>query len=446
MAGRALVRALTHVDRLALHDRMLVEAQHAYRQGRHAEAGRLYREITDLYPEDVEAWYQLGEVMLHSGYLLGISLDEAAVPFRRAVELDPEMYPALWHLAGLLPFSSDAAEFDATVERLRRLNPDEWFIGALHTLFRGDAEERAAVLGSVGSPSVGDDVQAMMLGWFAPTPSMGVDILASVADRSPDGDFPAVAGAFEAAGLAGQGRWSDARAAFDALDRLDPALALEIEAYTAMVLPPVVPYEDLGSLRDRLAAWNGRGDDAPGGERGFSSPHFGMHPYLRDFLLGLMEARLGETAAARSHADVLDDADPPEELVNWVADLAAMVRAEAARADGDPEAALAALAEAPMWRILELDERLSPLVGQYYGPFLRAQLLREAGRDREALRWYRAGITVHDARAATAHLHRARLLAASGEGEKAAELAETLRGWWSDADPAFQTLLESLPR
>lgn len=40
--------------------------------------------------------------------------------------------------------------------------------------------------------------------------------------------------------------------------------------------------------------------------------HDDLHPHVRGFLLGLLSARLGDEAAARSYADQLQDMENPE--------------------------------------------------------------------------------------------------------------------------------------
>ena len=53
------------------------------------EAESLYNTITGTYPDDVEAWFHLGDLLFHSNPLRGRSAAEAREPFERVVRLDP---------------------------------------------------------------------------------------------------------------------------------------------------------------------------------------------------------------------------------------------------------------------------------------------------------------------------------------------------------------------
>jgi tetratricopeptide (TPR) repeat protein len=130
----------------------------------------------------------------------------------------------------------------------------------------------------------------------------------------------------------------------------------------------------------------------------------------------------------------LEAAEPPPGFGDYVSDLAVVVRAEVARAEGDPERALAVLDEAPLWTRYGLADALSPLIGHYYPVFLRAELLREAGRSREALRWYRSFPVPMLPPATLARLRSAEILESLGETERASELYREVRERWGDAD------------
>lgn len=86
----AAEEALRRADRLSQHDRWLVEALVAWRRGAAVAAESLYSNIVGRYPEDVEAWFQLGEVLFHQNPLRGRPLAEARVPFERVLALEPE--------------------------------------------------------------------------------------------------------------------------------------------------------------------------------------------------------------------------------------------------------------------------------------------------------------------------------------------------------------------
>ena len=63
--------------RLSDHDRLLVKALGARRAGTLAEAERLYRQVVDDHPDDVEAWLQLGQLLFQGNPLRGRSATDS---------------------------------------------------------------------------------------------------------------------------------------------------------------------------------------------------------------------------------------------------------------------------------------------------------------------------------------------------------------------------------
>ncbi|MBA2671730.1 MAG: hypothetical protein H0U67_15275, partial [Gemmatimonadetes bacterium] len=73
-----------------------------------------------------------------------------------------------------------------------------------------------------------------------------------------------------------------------------------------------------------------------------------------------------------------------------------------------------------------------------YGRWLRAELLRELGRDEEALRWYSTfpDPAVHDLMfVAPSHLRRAQIHERRGEREMASRHFDRFAEMWSHAEP-----------
>ena len=89
----------THRERLSTHDRLLLDAQRAWLGGAVSEAESLYVTVTSTHPDDVEAWFLLGDLLFHSNPLRGRSAREAREAFERVLELEPEHVGALVHLA-----------------------------------------------------------------------------------------------------------------------------------------------------------------------------------------------------------------------------------------------------------------------------------------------------------------------------------------------------------
>ncbi len=110
-------RAARYNARLAEQERLLVQALHARRSGAADKAERLYRTVLARYPDDVEAWYQLGEVLFHHNASRGRSLVESRVAWERVLALEPNHRTALVHLARVAAREGKRAELDSLLTR-----------------------------------------------------------------------------------------------------------------------------------------------------------------------------------------------------------------------------------------------------------------------------------------------------------------------------------------
>jgi TolB-like protein len=89
LASTAHRRALALSDRLSERDRALLTAYAGYHRGAADEAERRYRAILRDYPDDLEAEFQLADLLFHYNPLRGRPQTEAREPFDRVLALDP---------------------------------------------------------------------------------------------------------------------------------------------------------------------------------------------------------------------------------------------------------------------------------------------------------------------------------------------------------------------
>lgn len=69
--------------------------QLAWRLGDVNDAEYLYRALVTAYPDDIEAWYQLGEVLFHHNTARGRSFTESRQAFERVLVFNPSDREAL---------------------------------------------------------------------------------------------------------------------------------------------------------------------------------------------------------------------------------------------------------------------------------------------------------------------------------------------------------------
>lgn len=94
--AEAMDRAAALADRMPERERLLVRTSEKIHE-RDPAAATLARRATKTYPEDPEAWYQMGESYMHVLSTMG-SWDDAADAFGRAVQLAPRFAPYRIHL------------------------------------------------------------------------------------------------------------------------------------------------------------------------------------------------------------------------------------------------------------------------------------------------------------------------------------------------------------
>lgn len=82
-ARQAVQRAQELSENLPKRDRRLIQAKHAFMEGRVDEAERLYHLLADAYPDDVDAWHGLGETLFHFNRTRGRPIVEAKGPLDR---------------------------------------------------------------------------------------------------------------------------------------------------------------------------------------------------------------------------------------------------------------------------------------------------------------------------------------------------------------------------
>jgi len=89
LAESATAAALRHVDRLAERDRRLLRAYEQYRSGAAAQAEQAFRGLVNDYPNDLEAEFQLADLLTNYNPLAGRSQSEARDLFDRVLAYDP---------------------------------------------------------------------------------------------------------------------------------------------------------------------------------------------------------------------------------------------------------------------------------------------------------------------------------------------------------------------
>jgi DNA-binding SARP family transcriptional activator/TolB-like protein len=382
-------RGFEYRQRLSPRDQLVFSAQRAWLHGAVDEAESLYNTIIGTYPDDLEAWFHLGDLLFHSNPLRGRSSTEAREPLERVLRLEPDHVGSMVHLVRVAAIEGRRGEILDLIERILRASPggdQALAMRALRAYTLGDQggiEQISAELHQARAVTVAiafSDV-ALYSGDLAGAEDLGRSFI-KVARSA---ELRALCHTLVAHVALARGRDAVAQAELELAESLDRTWGLEMRALFSVLPFRSVPEAALGQLRRALEQW-----DPVGAEPSMFfifAIHNELHAALRLYLLGLIDLRLGDVAAAADRADLLESmAGPPEALG---ASLLVELRAGIARAQERSDEALRILERSHprFWFQLTVASPFYSLASQRY---LRAELLREVGRLEEAAGWYRS--------------------------------------------------------
>ena len=432
-------RAMRHMEALGPRERRVIEAQYEFWNGSPQRAASLYRSVTVDHPDDVDAWAGLAEVTFHYLVWMGGSPDASREPFERLLQLDPENASANVHLARLAALRGDSIASDSLARRALVLAPkhdarDEMLL--LSALSVGDAGARARAMELVRATAPKDG-QKFDPGWytawriatFREDPVTALSIASALTDaRRPA--FSRLQGELLAVNMAAAlGRFDDVTRHLSALERIDARYA-QAERISVTMFGP------FARTPARLAALSAppviKGDRGAESQIGLAIPE---PPYAAGLVALARNDSAGVAAAVRA-----------TEAFQWE--------------DGSPTHLDALTLEARwIWQAksaaaaLEYLEQHWSSISPGHQPvyqtnvadrMLRADLLRAAGRDREAIQWYHTvsedlggGIMF----AAPAHLGAARSYVRLGDRARARLEYARVVALWAGADAEFGVIL-----
>ncbi len=394
-AGCALPElARTHSDkgcehrlRLSHHDQLVFSAQRAWLHGSVAEAESLYNTITGTYPDDVEAWFHLGDLLFHSNPLRGRSAAEAREPFERVLRLDPEHLAAMVHLARASAIEGRTGEMLARIEQILELSPDgdqALAMRALRAFAGGDTQGIKRVSEELqGARAITVAVAFSDVALYSGDLHGAENLARSFIQVARSPELRSLCHTLVAHLALARGELEAARRELHSAQALDGTWGLEMRALFATLPFLAVTEAELHGICDELTRWNPA--DATASMFLIFAMHNDLHPALRVYLLGLLSLRLGDTQSATAHSLVLSEMEDSQP--GLVPSLAVELRAAVAQAEGRTGDALAMLERSrpQLWFQLTVASPFFSLASQRYR---RAELLREVGRTKEAAGWY----------------------------------------------------------
>ena len=387
-ARSASADAIAHRERLSERERLLVEAQHAWLHGATDDAERRYAAVVAAYPDDLEAWFLLGDLLFHGNPYRGRSIHAARGPLERAIALDPRHLSSLVKLARLAALDRQWDRLSSLVDQVLAQSPaGDQALGmrALRAFGLGRSDERREVADRLRhAPALGMAVAftdlALYGGDLPAVVALGRDLIGVF--RSPE--LQAIGRLVLAHIAVAEG---DLQLAMEELARseaLDPAWGLELRALLAAL--PFIPWPTdwIADSRAALAAWDpDRAAPNVGLPLAF---HNGLHPHLRAYLTGLLAARMGDLPALVEAGESLAELSVPEEAKVLVQRLQRSLLAELLVLRNEPARALVELAAAPtdVWFQYAV---ASPFYGGAFERWRRGTLLATLGKTEESRGW-----------------------------------------------------------
>lgn len=440
---QAAHRALALADRLTEHDRLLVHAHVAYVERSADEAEQLYRGILRQYPDDAEAWYNLGEVLFHANPLRGRPLAAAEVAFRRTEALTGHSTEALSHLYAIRLLTGDlkdAATLQrALLDRYPASEPRRQMYAMMDAGVRRDAVAVAGLLSAAGRTAGGElYILARALAVYTDR----LDLADSIAGLLRD---PARPPADRIAGHAlrvefkmARGQWRGAQEEAERLRQLDRATGDEVLAALATLPWVAATAAEYGETRQQLGRWLPRSASARAGIQPLPSAQ--LRDQLQLFYEAICALALGDSSGVsqvllrmgRINASITG-AGP--------VGLPLIARAAVALSRGDPAKALTLLDSIPPTGVM------TPDLLQYshaYERLLRGEALAGLGRHEEALGWFRSFQVIFGfdlPYRAPALYREAESLEALGRQEEARGSYQRFLGLYADSDSRFEPLL-----
>lgn len=436
--------AMRHQDRLGQRDRLKLSAALAGAEGRHVDAIRLHGALVERYPDDVAGWFQLAEQLAHTGHYSGVALSRARHAYERAVALDPGLGPAYYHLAHLGGVQRDTAAL-AT-----------WLAQAETTVDSSSSALLGLVLGMVTRDTAYARPHFELIrrteGELDPVTlsgSMG-ELLGGTLDHASQASL-AFLREYWLRTITDQGRAAAARrvarlesaagrfsAAEAALREASGSLGTMLQQDLALVaLHPAAT--DVARM-DR--AYGGLADLAPAAGVGEAA--------ARTYLMARLAARMGRMRAFEdARATLAGTITDGTAEARFVSDLSSELDAIAARDAGDPAGALNHLLAASYWTTAGDWLGFPPIstpdaaLDDRGAAFLRAELLREAGRDSAAVAWYEIASEGMWVRGPALHRLAEHALT-TGEEDVARGFYTRLMELWSRADSELGPQMEDI--
>jgi DNA-binding SARP family transcriptional activator len=444
-ADRSVAIAESLSTELPARERELIRGYGRWRAGDAREAEAIFRQLVRADSRDREAWTQLAEIAYHAGPLRGRPLSDAVDPWEKVIALDSNDLPALQHAIRLAARARDTAGVRALMDRAndRRLRGSETALAearAIAAFGAGSADDRRTVERAL------DSMPDYSLGFLQ-------GVVAGMLEQPSDARAIARHMIAESRPLAvrGQGRLAFAQLALAAGRRREASQQLELATATQRVAAAWYRAY-FATLPFFPASAAMRADASRSLEAAPLTPSSAplylqlavdasAAPVINGYLAELL--RLGDSSRTTAATAIqCASAGTSPSIRSLCHDLQIGLEAERARGAGRFEDALRWLDSLEM-RVPYQYAGRSMFFARTRERFLRAEMLEQIGRLREADDWYASvphGAWMDYIYLAPTHLRRGRIHERLGDRTVAAEHYRMAVELWRDHDPDLADL------
>ncbi len=440
--------ALVNGARLTWRHRLLAEARQTSQDGDIAQAEQLYGWILKSYPNDYEANFQLAEILFHQAPLDGRSALGSEGNWQQVLTFEPDDFGALMHFARLLSLSGRLVELEAVAARALELSPDGERVLELDAIRAFATEDEDLIQRTLAAL---EETQSARTIWSIATrvalftrELAGAERIAALLTEERRTTRARVLGHITLAHLRlAQGQWRGAQRELQAASSLDPLSGTVFDVSLSMA--PFVPRRQRLQLEDRRGRLLELRAPAPSeGPVTELTVHDSVSSGLRLYALGLVSLELGSENDANYYTAQLEELGGSADAATLGKQLGLSLRTESYRVKG---LLAAAARQWESFRVATATAKLelSPFFALTRERYVRAEILRDTGREDEALQWFSSfsGLSVYDlAYLGPAHLQRGRLLESRSEYASAAAEYQRLVELWPDPDPELLPMVE----
>ncbi|HEY2030952.1 MAG TPA: protein kinase [Myxococcales bacterium] len=425
--------AVRYKDRLRPSEQLLAQGELALQRGLFADADAYFLDATHKFPGEGETWRALGEYYFHHGPARGHSPQDALMPLTRALMFDPVDTEAICHLSDLALLRGERDTVASLTDRLLLLSDDPLMLAMVlrDAWAHNDQALHDKAMASIDRLNVATGKQALYLAfntlsWLMGAPADQDLIAGKFKDR--DG--------FQLGAITHllHGEPEAAREIFRRASTRNPSgdtpfHALWVDSLSEFEITPAELAADRAEAERLLAAHGGNPDKLP----------------MLRYVSGVLAVRAKDLAAATAIASELEkmtlgNSSIPE-------DLALALRARILQRQKNYAGALALLEKQNLRIPLRYEMHYAYWkTGEW---FLRAELLEALGRPQEALPLYDALIFASFSDpifGPIAHLHKARIYAATGDVSRAIEHYKGFTDAWKNCEGAEKPLVQAAER